>query len=133
MRMLRWAATLASVAAFAACDGHFLDPDLAGVWGGDNIELTIDASRISLTFVCQTKGQFPGDVRLDENSSFYRDGEIVRRGSGLDKVRLGASLSHPDTMRAVVYHPGNPLEDPAVFTLVRGQPGVFNSLILCAD
>ena len=133
MRLTRLAVALASTVAFAACDGHFLDPDLAGLWGGDNFELTIDASSISVTMLCNSKGRFPGDVQLDEHSAFYRDGQMAWSGTRLDDVRLGGSLSHPDTMRVMIYHPGNPLEDPAVFTLVRGQPATWNSRIMCAS
>jgi hypothetical protein len=135
MRILRLAATLASVAALAACDSHFLDPDLAGVWGGTNIELIIQASRVDVTLMCDAKGQFPGDVRLSENSAFERDGKVTASASYRVRydAHLAAYLIHPDTMMVAVY-PKSPLVDPAPpLKVVRGQPGSFISLALCAN
>lgn len=132
MRIVRWAATLASALALAACESHFLDPDLAGVWGGQNLEVLVEADQVTATLVCKTRIEFEGDVRLGENQDFQRTG-ILTTPAGSQKMRLSGYLAHPDTMKVYLYNPDDPLSDPAQITLVHGQPGEFNeALILCA-
>ena len=127
------AVLLALALAAAACETGFLDPELAGVWGGQNMELRIEADHIRATLLCQTTGTFPGDVRLDSLQAFERNG-LVRNGPVTAHMKLVAWLAHPDTLMATIYAPG-PLVDPAPpIPLVRGKPGDFDSsLILCAQ
>ena len=137
MRLFRSSLARAAALAFvvvlpAACESGFLDPELAGSWGGADMEVTVEASRVTARQQCNTVSHFPGDVRLGEQREFRRDG-VVRIGSESHDVVLSAWLSGPDTMMAMVYSP-DPLADPAPpIMLVRGRPATWNSLVLCAQ
>ena len=133
MRLIRRTMNIGLVlcAATLACDSGFLDPELAGSWGGENLEVTIEADQVRARLICDNIAYFPGSVRLGEQQEFQREGRARGTGNWYDVV-LTAHLVHADTLMAMVYNP-DPLADPLPpVPLVRGRPAAWNALILCA-
>ncbi len=109
---------------------------LDGLWGGDRLQLTLDAGGGRLAGDC-VSGSFSGPLTLNQDGSFRVSGSFEQQQSGPDRADAGKPLAGPAdyagslsadglSMRLSIQTAG--AATPQVFTL---RKGVKLKLIRC--
>jgi hypothetical protein len=132
MRLVRRIVPVLLLALVAACGGDFLDPKIAGQWGGENLELRFKPGVTEIHFPCDGVGTLQGDVDVNRVSGFSVSGKLtVTSWAGTSS--FNARLSGIVTGSSMVVRLSNTdvsNDEPEPVALQRGQDGTFT--LFCA-
>ncbi len=128
----RFALLLFPIPLLAGC-GDFVAPELAGQWGGENLEVRFKAGVTQIALPCGGIGTLEGDIHLSGAGAFSKEGRISFTGWPVTysyEGRISGTIAG-STMSVLIenleldvdYHP------PAIMVR-RGQSGTFT--VLCA-